>query len=488
LDDRKRIAAAIRDYIARERMSREQFAFKTKLGKSTVDKLLTGRFSDRTLAIVESHTKLALRSMIRGPSGLFDDAARGSADRPDLCRPPALSRPDQPSIAVLPFTNMSGDPDQEYFADGIVEEIITALSRVPRLFVIARNSTFTYKGRAVDVRQVGRELGVRYVLEGSVRRAGGRLRITGQLIDAETRAHLWADRYDGNVEDVFDLQDRVTASVVGAIAPRLVAAEFERVKIKRPDSLDAYDLYLRALAAMREMTREGNEEALAHIERALRLDPGFAVAAGLGAWAYTVRVAQNWRADPEAETKRGIELGRAAIAKGPDDPEALAMGGHAIAFFGGEFEEGLSAIERAIGLNPNSVIALANAGWVKCFLGRAGEAVGDFERAVRLSPRDITSFRVQAGLTFAYLLLEEFEQAVTWGRRALEGNPDFTPTYRALAAALAHLGRMDEARAVAKRLLDLMPDFTSEAEKTLFRRSGKLPLILSGMRKAGLPE
>jgi adenylate cyclase len=183
-----------------------------------------------------------------------------------------------------------------------------------------------------------------------------------------------------------------------------------------------------------------------------------------------------------------MELGRLAIVKGPDDPEALAMGGHAIAFFGGELEEGLSAIERSIALNPNGVMALANAGWVKCFLGRAGEAVGDFERAVRLSPRDITMFRVQSGLTFAYLLQEAFEQAVTWGRRALDGNPNFTPTYRALAAALAHLGRLDEARGVARRFLDLMPDFTSETEKKLFRNSGKLDLILSGMQKAGLPE
>jgi adenylate cyclase len=264
LDSRKRIAAAVRDYLARERISREQFAFKTKLGKSTLDKLLIGIFSEKTLAIVESHTNLSLRPML-------EEAPPPAPTSENLSAGPAL--PDKPSIAVLPFTNMSPDPDQQYFADGIVEDIITALSRFPRLFVIARNSTFTYRDRAVDVRQIGRELGVRYVLEGSVRRAGGRLRITGQLIDASTGAHLWADRYDGDLQDVFELQDRVTARVVGAIAPALFEAELDRTKTKRPDSLDGYDLYLRALASIREMTRERNEEALGYIERALRLEP-----------------------------------------------------------------------------------------------------------------------------------------------------------------------------------------------------------------------
>ena len=257
-----------------------------------------------------------------------DPATRTSA--------PLLSLPDKPSIAVLPFTNMGGDP---YFTDGVVEDIITALSHVPRLFVIARNSTFTYRDRMVDIRQIGRELGVRYVLEGSVRRAGGRLRITGQLLDAATGAHLWADHYGGDVKDVFDLQDQVTESVVGAISPRLLAAEIARVKIKRPDSLDAYDLYLRAIAAVREMTRERNEEALSYIERALHLDPDYAVAAGLAAWAYALRFAQDWRIDPETDKKRGIELGRAAIGKGPHDSEALAMGGYAVAFLAGSLRK-----------------------------------------------------------------------------------------------------------------------------------------------------
>ncbi len=217
----------------------------------------------------------------------------------------ALPLPDRPSIAVLPFTNMSGDPEQEYFADGIVEDIITALSHFSRLFVIARNSSFTYKGRAVDVRQVGQELGVRYVLEGSVRRSGERLRLTGQLIDTGSGAHLWAERFDGSMQDIFALQDEMTSRVVGAIAPRLQMAEIERAKRNRPDSLDAYDLYLRALAAVREMTLKDSQEALAYVDRALKIDPEYAVAAGLGAWASTLRVAQNWPVDREVEKRRG---------------------------------------------------------------------------------------------------------------------------------------------------------------------------------------
>ena len=279
----------------------------------------------------------------------------------------------------------------------------------------------------------------------------------------------------------------VTASVVGAISPRLLDAEIARMKIKRPDSFDAYDLFLRALAAVREMTLERNEEALSYLERALHLDPDYAAAAGLAAWAYTLRFAQDWRGDAETERKRGIEFGRAAVAKGSDDSEALAMGGYAVAFLGSEHKEGLSAIERSISLNPNSAFALANAGWVRCYLGQAEQAIGDFERSIRLSPREAPCFACKPVLAFAHLLREEFEEAVTWGRRALAGNPNYTPTYRALACALAYLGRIDEAKGVGQRLRDLVPNFTADLERTLFRDSGKLPLILSGLRLAGLP-
>jgi adenylate cyclase len=238
---------------------------------------------------------------------------------------------------------------------------------------------------------------------------------------------------------------------------------------------------------VREMTRERNEEGLAYLERALRLDPDYAAAAGLAAWACTLRIAHNWQDDTPSERRRGIDLGRAAIAKGADDPEALAMGGYAVAFLGGELEEGLSAIERSIDLNPNSAISLAHAGWVRCYLGQADEAIRSFERSVRLSPREATLFRMQAGLAFGHLLRREFETSVMWGRRALEGNPNFTPTHRALACALAHLGRIEEAQEVGRRFMELVPKFTPELERTLWQRSGHLPLILDGLRLAGLP-
>jgi adenylate cyclase len=412
------------------------------------------------------------------------------AGEPSTSPSKPLPLPDRPSIAVLPFTNMSGDPEQDYFCDGLVEDIITALSHVPRLFVVARNSTFTYKDRAVNIRTVGQELGVRYVLEGSVRRSGDRLRLTGQLIDAGDGTHLWAERFDGRVQDIFDLQDDMTTRVVGAIAPRLETAEIERSKRNRPESLDAYDLYLRALAAVRGMTRESSDEALLLLERALKIDPEYAVAAGLGAWACTLRVAQNWPVNREAEKSRGVELGRIAVLKGQNDAEALAAGGYALAFLGGELHEGLRAIERAISLNPNSAIALSHAGWVRDYLGQPREAIEALERSIRLSPRDPALFRAEAALAYAHLLLGEFHEAITWGRRAIEGNPNYTVTYRALASALAHAGQLDEAGAVVARLTALVPDLSLRGlpEVTVFKHSGRLELILDGLRKAGLPE
>ena len=247
-----------------------------------------------------------------------------------------LTLPDKPSIAVLPFVNLSSDPDRAYFADGVVEDIISALSHFPRLFVIARNSSFTYKGRAVDVRQVGQELGVRYVLEGSIRRAGERIRLTGQLIDARTGTHLWAERFDGSMQDIFDLQDEMASRVVGAIVPRMQLAEIERAERSRPENLDAYDLYLRALANVRKMTLTSSDEALSLVRRALEISPDYAIAAGLGAWAYTLRLALHWPVDRSLETNLGLALARLALLKGQDDSEALSAGGYALAYLAGE--------------------------------------------------------------------------------------------------------------------------------------------------------
>ena len=395
-----------------------------------------------------------------------------------------------PSIVVLPFTNLSDQREQEYYADGIVEDITIALGRFPRIFVIARNSAFTYKGRSVDIREIGRELGVRYVLEGSMRRAGERLRVTVELVEVETGFQLWADRMDGSVADVFEFQDKVVASVIGAIAPRVLEAEIGRARRKRPESLDAYDLYLRALPAVRAMRREDNDLALDLVRQALTLDPNYAVMAGLGAWAYTLRIAQDWPVDRDQDRRIGRDLARRAIAAGQDDPEALATAGYALGFLGEQLQDGLNAVERALSLNPNSALGHANAGWLKAYLGRTREAVDDLTEAIRLSPREPTNFRVQTALSLAHLLNGELKLAVEAGRRAVDANPRFAPALRALAAALAHFGRLEESREVIAQLLELAPQLTitSFAEQSLFRYSGKLSVILDGLRVAGLPE
>ena len=285
---------------------------------------------------------------------------------------PALPLPDKPSIAVLPFANMSGDPEQEYFADGVVEEIITAISRMRWLFVIARNSSFTYKGRDVDVKRIGRELGVRYVLEGGVRKAAGRVRITGQLIDASTGMHLWADRFEGPIEDIFDLQDQVTASVVGAIAPKLEQAEIERAKRKPTENLDAYDYYLRAMASLYQWTKESNNEALRLLYRAIELDPNFASAYGVAAWCYVWRKTQGWVTDGAQEAAEATRLAQRAVELGKDDAIALSAGGYALAHIAGDLDDGAAFIDRALVLNPNLAGTWLNSGWVRILAGRVG--------------------------------------------------------------------------------------------------------------------
>jgi TolB-like protein len=293
-----------------------------------------------------------------------------------------LALPDKPSIAILPFTNLSSDPEQEYFADGVVEEIITALSRLQWLFVIARYSSFTYKGRSVDVKQIGRELGVRYVLEGSVRKAGSRVRITGQLVDALTRAHLWADRFDGELEDIFDLQDQITASVIGAIAPKLEQAEIERAKRKPTESLDAYDYFLRGMAAVHLWTREANNEALTHFHRAIELYPNYASAYGMAARCYSQRKASGWTTNRVREIAEAARLAHRAAALGRNDPVALCTAGLALANVVGDVDNGAALIDRAVMLNPNLAWAWLFSGWVKVLLGEPKVAIERFARAM----------------------------------------------------------------------------------------------------------
>ncbi|TMJ44918.1 MAG: adenylate/guanylate cyclase domain-containing protein, partial [Alphaproteobacteria bacterium] len=313
---------------------------------------------------------------------------------------PVLALPDKPSVAVLPFQNLSGDPEQEYFADGMVEDIITALSRFRNLFVISRNSSFTYKGHAVDVKQVGRELGVRYVLEGSVRKAANRVRITAQLIDAASGTHLWADRFDGALEDIFELQDQVTESVVGAIAPKLEQAEIERARRKPTESLDAYDYYLRAHASIHPWTREGNEEALKLFYRAIELDPGFASAYGMAAWCCFQRKVSGWMQD------RGREIAENAVA--------LSAAGFVLAYVVRDMTAGVPLIDRAVALNPNLAWAWLYSGWARIWLGRPDAAIEHLAHAMRLSPLDPLIADVQAATAHAHFFAGRYDEAASW--------------------------------------------------------------------------
>jgi TolB-like protein/class 3 adenylate cyclase len=403
---------------------------------------------------------------------------------------PSLTLPDKPSIAVLPFQNMSGDPEQEYFADGIVEEIITALSRIRWLFVIARNSSFTYKGRAVDVKQVGRELGVRYVLEGSLRKAGNKVRITGQLIDCATGTHLWADRFDGALEDIFDLQDQVTSSVIGAIAPKLEQAEITRSRRKSTDSLDAYDYYLRGLSAVHRWTREASAEALDHFARAVALDPEFASAYGMAARCYSQRKASNWFVDRDREVAEARRLAEKATEFGWDDAVALAAAGIALEYVVGDVGRGSALIGRALMLNPNYAWAWQFKSWAEIWDGRFEDAMASVAQGMRLSPHDPHMFMMQCAMGWAQYLAGNYGEALKCAGIALEAKPDFAIALCILSAASAQAGRQADATAYVGRLRQQMPELRIS---NLFNLLGPLKSeaqrkYAEGLRKAGLPE
>ena len=366
--------------------------------------------------------------------------ARTSPERP------VLTLPDKPSIAILPFQNMSGDPEQEYFADGMVEDITTALSRNRWLFVIARNSSFSYKGRAVDIKQVGRELGVRYVLEGSVRKAANRVRITGQLIDATSGAHLWAQRFDGQVEDVFDLQDQITTSVVGAIAPKLELAEIERIKHKPTDSLDAYDHYLRGMSFIRAWTKDEVDAALSHFYRAMEIDPQFASPYGLAARCYSQRKAGGWELDADREAAEVARLARRAIELGMDDAVALCTTGLALGYVIGDLEEANALTEMAIELNPNLAWAWYFSSWVKLWRGEPEAAIERVTNAMRLSPYDLQMFEMQDALAMALFCTGRYAEAREWAVKSLRGFSEFLLPQCVAAASAAIIGRLEEAR------------------------------------------
>jgi TolB-like protein len=409
---------------------------------------------------------------------LADDASLTAVQNPHR---PVLVLPDRPSIAVLPFANMNGDPQQDYFADGMVEEITTALSRIRWLFVIARNSSFTYKGQAVDVREIGRELGVRYVLEGSVRRADNRVRIAAQLIDAVTNAHLWADSFDGSLNDVFELQDKVAVSVAGAIEPALQAAEIRRSSQRPTNDLTTYDLYLRALSDFPACERDRLVRGLALLDQAIARDPNYAPALALAA-AYRIELENHgWIEDSESNRAFAVELARGALRIGADDPNVLGRAAVALGRFGEDIDAAVALIDRALVLNTSFADCWYWSGWLRLFAGRADLAIEHFEASMRLNPRAGRGFHL-AGIGTAHFVNREFEFAAAMLRASLEELPSFTPTHRTLASCYTHMGRLDDARAIIGQLRLLTPYVVPTIQ--LFRDPRHRELFLSGLRLA----
>jgi adenylate cyclase len=402
----------------------------------------------------------------------------------------ALPLPDKPSIAVLPFQNMSTDPEQDYFVDGLVEDIITALSRVKWLFVIARNSSFIYKGRSVDVRQVGRDLGVRYVLEGSIRKAANRIRLTAQLVDASSADHLWADRYEGGLDEIFELQDQVVEKLIGAIEPKLRVTEIARSHRKRSENLDAFDLVLRALPKFTSMTREGFASAIELLDRAIKLAPTYAQALGYAAWCRATRSFHGVSPDPAGDFREASLLAQRALDADPEDPIALRAAAATIVIVRKDYQGALDLVERSLDIDANSAVSWGVRGWINAWAGEWKEALEDFEKGLRLSPFDPWGPNYWMGMANCLIQADRFEEALRWARKALQQSPSWVAPYRLVIACLVLLDRRDEARALAKEYLKLEPHFTVRrwAEATPSRQTPTLTRTCAALRSAGLPE
>jgi adenylate cyclase len=443
---------------------------------------------DRVDAAFDDKGETALKNIAR-PVRVFALAGAKQSATKVIEPAPLLALPDKPSIAVLPFQNMSGDPEQEYFADGIVEDIITALSRFKSLFVIARNSSFTYKGKAVDIKQVGRELGVRYVLEGSVRKAGSRVRITGQLIEAAADRHIWADKFDGALEDIFGLQDQVTMSVVGLIAPKLEQAEIERAKQKPTDRLDSYDFYLRGMELVSTRTLSPLPEARELFKKAFEQDPEYAAAYTMAAW--TLLMQQSISGVPLTTEMRtdAIRLAHLGSRRGTDDAFALARSGHVLTYLGHEYDRGASMVEQAVALNPNLAIAWYSRGWVSLMCGENERAIESFDRMIRLSPLDPLRIRAWNGSSFALFGLGRYEEGFVSATKAIQ----FLTDAQSLGAYIVNAFRAGhgvEAREAVAQLLKLQPDFrASHAQEAFPMRSQEVrDRITAALQDAGVPD
>jgi TolB-like protein/Flp pilus assembly protein TadD len=402
---------------------------------------------------------------------------------------PEVSLPDKPSIAVLPFVNMSGDTEQVYFVDGIVDDIITELSRFPYIFVIARTTSFTFKGKPVDVRQVGRNLGVRYVLEGSVRRIGDRVRITAQLIEAETGNHIWAERYDRDLEDIFSVQDEITAQVVGSIHPELYAAEMRRAREKPVESLDVWNYAVRARWHVLRLTREDNSEAKRLFGKALELEPDYVPALAFLVYCHICDVLFGWSQVPPESIKEARRLARKAATLDENDPWVQCALGFT-EFIAKNPDAAIAHYRRAIELNPN--FALAH-GYLSCQLGYAGEPEAAIEighNAIRLSPRDPELFHFHVGIGTGHFIAERYEEAVTWANKVIAERPETPAGHRLLAASLAQLGRIEEARRVLEDVLSMTPGLTATLLRNIthFKNPADFDRYIDALRKAGLPD
>ena len=417
----------------------------------------------------------------------------GLASRPLIRQTEDSAKPalqDKPSIAVLPFTNMSGDAEQEYFVDGMAEDIITALSKFEQLFVIARNSSFVYKGRSVDIKQVGRELGVRYVLEGSVRRAGERVRITGQLINSETGSHLWADKFDGSLEDVFDLQDQITASIIAVIEPTVRKAEIERARSKPPENLGAYDLFLQALPHIYLVHPESNLKALGFLMRAIDLDPKYAPALAHAGWGLVQRITRPWENFSEDDPGLAVSLARRALAVGSDDAQAVVLGGFTLVMLREDYLTGLDAVWRAVDLNPGSGFVAAMAGCALVFGDDVAAGLKLLDRAMLLGPKDPSFFSHLLVAAFGHLSCERPEQGLDLALRSIALNSNWDSSYLAIIAAYTLLDRPDDARRAAGKLLEIHPGASaSRYERVLpVRNETFRKMIIQSLKEAGIPD
>ena len=473
MDEKKSITAEIRDYLARERISREQFAFKTKLGKSTVDKLLTGLYSDRTLAIVEGHTGLTLRGK--------------ASEAPAVPAPEAPRAPEKPSIAVLPFVNMSGNPEHEFVADGLTEDIITALARLNWLFVIARNSTFVYKNKPTDVRQVARDLGVRYVLEGSVRLADRRIRITGQLIEAETGKHVWADRYNRELEDLFAVQDDITERVVGAVEPHLYAEEGYRASQHQPGRIDAWGFAVRALNLINKIERRQNEEAQGMLRTAIDVEPTYARAHALLGWAKWWAAQCYWFDDRREGYRQSAAHAQNAIALDAAEPWARMVSGLCLST-DGQHDRALGELRAALRLNPSFALGHMAYGWALLRAGAFEDAIAETSQAMRLSPLDHFSGFYVAIHGLALLGAERFAEALPFLRMSVAAFAEYPGHYNTLISCCGHLGLTAEAQEYIAVRNRIGPTLRLGVLRENLKPFAHRDIFIEGLKKLGVPE